>query len=83
MNNLYRELAPVSAAAWASIEEEARRSFTLPLAGRRVAEVRGPGDEVLSAVGTGHLTDLDSPAPACWPGPGPPSRWSSCACRSR
>lgn len=62
MNNLHRELAPVSAAAWASIEEEARRSFTLSLAGRRVAQVREPGDEVLSAVGTGHLTDLESPA---------------------
>ena len=63
MNNLYRELAPVSAAAWASIEEEARRSFTLPLAGRRVAEVRGPDGEALPAVGTGHLTGLEPPAP--------------------
>ena len=63
MNNLHRELAPVSAAAWASIEEEAKHSFTLQLAGRRVADVRGPGEEVLSAVGTGHLTSLDSPAP--------------------
>ncbi len=63
MNYLHRELAPISAAAWASIEEEAKRSFTLQLAGRRVAEVRGPGDGVLSAVGTGHLTDLESPAP--------------------
>jgi uncharacterized linocin/CFP29 family protein len=63
MNNLHRELAPISAAAWASIEEEAKRSFTLPLAGRRVAEVRGPGDDALSAVGTGHLANLESPAP--------------------
>jgi uncharacterized linocin/CFP29 family protein len=63
MNNLHRELAPVSAAAWASIEEEARRTFTLHLAGRRVTEVRGPGDEALAAVGTGHLGDITSPAP--------------------
>ena len=62
MNNLHRELAPVSAAAWASIEEEARRTFTLHLAGRRVAEVSGPGDEALAAVGTGHLTDIAPPA---------------------
>ena len=27
MNNLYRELAPVSDAAWADLEEEARRTF--------------------------------------------------------
>jgi len=63
MNNLYRELAPVSAAAWASIEEEARRTFTLHLAGRRIAEVTGPDAGTLSAVGTGHLSDVESPAP--------------------
>ncbi|HEX6931622.1 MAG TPA: family 1 encapsulin nanocompartment shell protein [Streptosporangiaceae bacterium] len=63
MNNLHRELAPVSAAAWASIEEEARRTFTLHLAGRRIADVQGPGDEALAAVGTGHLGDITSPAP--------------------
>ena len=63
MNNLHRELAPVSAAAWASIEEEARRTFKLHLAGRRVADVQGPGDEVVAAVGTGHLSDVASPAP--------------------
>jgi uncharacterized linocin/CFP29 family protein len=63
MNNLHRELAPVSAAAWASIEEEAKRTFTLHLAGRRVAEVQGPDDAALAAVGTGHLSDIASPAP--------------------
>ena len=62
MNNLHRELAPVSEAAWASIEEEARRTFTLHLAGRRVADVRGPGGAELAAVGTGHLADADPPA---------------------
>ncbi|MEV1172739.1 encapsulin, partial [Nonomuraea sp. NPDC049784] len=36
MNNLYRELAPISAAAWADLEEEARRTFRRHLAGRRV-----------------------------------------------
>jgi uncharacterized linocin/CFP29 family protein len=55
MNNLHRELAPISDAAWASIEEEARRTFTLHLAGRRVADVTGPGGTTLAAVGTGHL----------------------------
>jgi len=63
MNNLYRELAPVSAAAWASIEEEARRTFTLHLAGRRVAEVSGPEAGAASAVGTGHRSDVEPPAP--------------------
>jgi uncharacterized linocin/CFP29 family protein len=63
MNNLHRELAPISAAAWEEIEEEARRTFTLHLAGRRVvdvAETAGPG---LAAVGTGHLAAIDPPSP--------------------
>src|ERR1700722_2634495 len=62
MNNLHRELAPISAAAWASIEEEAKRTFTLHLAGRRVIDVTDPGEAVLSAVGTGHLADIKAPA---------------------
>jgi uncharacterized linocin/CFP29 family protein len=55
MSNLHRELAPVSGEAWASIEEEARRTFQLHLAGRRVADVHGPAGLGLAAVGTGHL----------------------------
>jgi uncharacterized linocin/CFP29 family protein len=62
MNNLHRELAPVSAEAWAQIEEEAARTFKRHLAGRRVVDVHGPGGQQLSAVGTGHLADIDSPA---------------------
>ena len=62
MNNLHRELAPVSGAAWASIEDEARRTFTLHLAGRRVVEVRTPGEGATAAVGTGHLSAVDPPA---------------------
>jgi uncharacterized linocin/CFP29 family protein len=62
MNNLHRELAPISAAAWASIEAEAKRTFTLHLAGRRVIDVTEPGDDVLSAVGTGHLDNIKAPS---------------------
>ena len=54
MNNLHRELAPVSDAAWAQIEEEAARTFKRYLAGRRVVDVRGPAGEAFSAVGTGR-----------------------------
>jgi uncharacterized linocin/CFP29 family protein len=60
MNNLHRELAPVSDAAWAQIEEEAARTFKRYLAGRRVVDVRGPAGTVLSAVGTGHLRSIAS-----------------------
>jgi uncharacterized linocin/CFP29 family protein len=64
MNNLHRELAPVSDAAWADIEQEATRTFTRHLAGRRVVDVQGPAGVELSAVGTGHLTDVESADPA-------------------
>ena len=43
MNNLHRELAPISDAAWAQIEEEAKRTLKRYLAGRRVVDVEGPG----------------------------------------
>lgn len=60
MNNLYRELAPISEAAWAQIEEEATRTLKRYLAGRRVVDVNGPGGVALSAVGTGHLRNLEA-----------------------
>jgi uncharacterized linocin/CFP29 family protein len=61
MNNLHRELAPISSAAWADLEEEARRTFKRHLAGRRVVDVEGPAGLGLAAVGTGHLSSLPSP----------------------
>jgi uncharacterized linocin/CFP29 family protein len=62
MNNLHRELAPISDAAWADIEAEARRTFTRHVAARRVVDVIGPAGESLAAVGTGHLKELQPPA---------------------
>ncbi len=61
MNNLYRELAPISDAAWSQIEEETSRTLKRYLAGRRVVDVLGPGGAALSAVGTGHLRNVDAP----------------------
>jgi uncharacterized linocin/CFP29 family protein len=62
MNNLHRELAPISDAAWAEIEGETTRTLKRYLAGRRVVDVRGPGGVGLSAVGTGHLKTITAPA---------------------
>jgi uncharacterized linocin/CFP29 family protein len=62
MNNLHRELAPISDTAWADLETEARRTFTQHVAARRVVDVIGPTGETLAAVGTGHLRDLQPPA---------------------
>jgi uncharacterized linocin/CFP29 family protein len=61
MNNLHRELAPISDSAWAQIEEETSRTLKRYLAARRVVDVHGPGGADLSAVGTGHLQTIAAP----------------------
>jgi uncharacterized linocin/CFP29 family protein len=61
MNNLHRELAPISDSAWAQIEEEAARTLKRYLAGRRVVDVKDPGGVMLSAIGTGHLHNIEAP----------------------
>ena len=63
MNNLHRELAPVSDAAWAQIEAEARRTFEQNVAGRRVVDVTGPDGPALASVSTGHLAEIEAPGP--------------------
>ncbi|UYM07651.1 family 1 encapsulin nanocompartment shell protein [Solicola gregarius] len=62
MNNLHRELAPISDAAWTEIDDEARRTFKRWIAGRRIVDVVGPAGGDLAAVGTGHVRPLDDPA---------------------
>src|SRR6516164_7370029 len=62
MNNLHRELAPISDAAWAQIEEETSRTIKRYLAGRRVVDLHGPAGTAFSAVGTGHLRQIAASA---------------------
>jgi len=62
MNNLHRELAPISDAAWSQIEEEAARTLKRYLAGRRVVDVPAPAGVALPAVATGHLKPIAAPA---------------------
>jgi uncharacterized linocin/CFP29 family protein len=62
MNNLHRELAPISDAAWAEIEEETTRTLKRYLAGRRVVDVPSPAGLALPGVATGHLRPIASPA---------------------
>jgi uncharacterized linocin/CFP29 family protein len=61
MNNLHRELAPISENAWAQIENEAARTLKRYLAARRVVDVEGPEGLALSAIGTGHVHQIETP----------------------
>ncbi|MFM9378898.1 family 1 encapsulin nanocompartment shell protein [Gordonia sp. VNK21] len=62
MNNLHRELAPISDAAWAEIEEEASRSFKRNSAARRLVDVKGPLGLDTDSVTVGHRDKIDAPA---------------------
>jgi uncharacterized linocin/CFP29 family protein len=62
MNNLHRELAPISDAAWEQIEEETTRTLKRYLAGRRVVDVPTPSGIGSPAVATGHLLSIAPPA---------------------
>jgi uncharacterized linocin/CFP29 family protein len=42
MNHLYRELAPISDAAWAQIEDEAKSRLSTHLAARKLVDFAGP-----------------------------------------
>jgi uncharacterized linocin/CFP29 family protein len=61
MNNLHRELAPISDKAWAQIEEEASRTLKRHLAARRDVDEPGSKGLDLTAVGTGHLHQIKAP----------------------
>ena len=64
MNNLHRELAPISAEAWADLESEARRTFEQHSAARRAVDLIGPSGPTLAAVGTGHLRPVEALNPS-------------------
>ena len=61
MDNLYRDLAPITESAWGEIELEASRTFKRHIAGRRVVDVSEPGGPVTAAVSTGRLLDVAPP----------------------
>ncbi len=61
MNNLHRELAPISDAAWSEIEEETSRTIKRYLAGTARRRCAGPKRRRLAAIGTGHLRNVAAP----------------------
>jgi uncharacterized linocin/CFP29 family protein len=54
MNDLLRELAPISGDAWKLIEDEAKRTLELMLAARKLVDFSGPLGWEASAVSTGR-----------------------------
>ena len=58
MNHLFRDLAPISEAAWAEIEQEAKRSLENFLAARRVVDFSGPHGWDASAIALGMIDPL-------------------------
>lgn len=54
MNDLHRELAPLSSEAWEEIEEEAKLTLKRTLAARKVVDFSGPLGWAVSAIGTGR-----------------------------
>ena len=63
MNHLLRELAPLSDAAWAEIDEEATRTLAHFYAARKLVDFDGPLGYAASAVSLGRLEPVgDQPA---------------------
>ena len=63
MDHLYRDLAPISDAAWQEIEKEARRTLKTTLAARKLVDFVGPQGWDASAVGIGRSSPVEPPSP--------------------
>ena len=61
MNDLLREHAPISAAAWSEIDAEATRTLKTLLAARRLVDFKGPLGWAAAAVPTGRTEKLSPP----------------------
>ncbi|MES1924898.1 family 1 encapsulin nanocompartment shell protein [Salinisphaera sp. T31B1] len=59
MNHLHRELAPITPAAWAEIDEEARQTLKRMLAGRKLFDFSGPHGWDHAAVNLGRVRALN------------------------
>jgi uncharacterized linocin/CFP29 family protein len=63
MNDLLRDLAPISDDAWAMIDDQARQALTVELAARKLVDFVGPKGWHESAVNLGRVSAVKS-APA-------------------
>lgn len=60
MNHLYRELAPVSEAAWQEIEKEAKRTLKTTCAARKLVDFVGPQGWEASSVSRGRSKPVET-----------------------
>lgn len=63
MNHLFRDLAPISDAAWAEIDGDATRTLRHFLAARKLVDFKGPLGYDHSAVSLGRLEELPGDTP--------------------
>ncbi|HWO12304.1 MAG TPA: family 1 encapsulin nanocompartment shell protein, partial [Polyangiaceae bacterium] len=61
MDDLLRELAPISKEAWAAIDDEAKKHLTVSLGGRRIVDFKGPLGWGFSAVELGRVRATAEP----------------------
>ena len=62
MNHLYRDLAPISDAGWAAIDQEAKTRLTTHLAARKLVDFAGPHGWSHSATPLGRLVSISAPS---------------------
>ena len=62
MDHLYRELAPISEAAWEQIDSEAKSRLVTHLAARKLVDLVGPHGWSHSATDLGRVDEVASPA---------------------
>jgi uncharacterized linocin/CFP29 family protein len=62
MDHLYRDLAPISEAAWSQIEDEAKSRLVTHLAARKLVDLDGPHGWGHSATELGRVSEVASPA---------------------
>jgi uncharacterized linocin/CFP29 family protein len=61
VSHLFRELAPISSAGWAAIEEESSQTLRTYLAGRKLVDFSGPHGWDRSAVDLGRVESVNGP----------------------
>src|SRR5262249_61881869 len=55
MNDLFRDLAPISDSAWKEIDDQARQALGVELAGRKLVDFVGPKGWQESAMNLGRV----------------------------